>query len=34
MAAFGPQLVAFIREIFRENLSARYGMTYMCVGRG
>lgn len=34
LAASGPRLVAFLAGIFKENPSARYGLTTMCVGRG
>jgi len=34
LAASGPRLVAFLAGHFRENPSARYGLTTMCVGRG
>ncbi len=34
LASSGPRLIAFLRGLFRENPSARYGLTTMCVGRG
>ena len=34
LAASGPRLVAFMLAFFKENPSARYGLTAMCVGRG
>jgi acetyl-CoA acyltransferase len=34
LAASGPRLTAFLCGLFRENPSARYGLTTMCVGRG
>ncbi|MDQ7783969.1 MAG: thiolase family protein [Desulfomonilaceae bacterium] len=34
LAASGPRLVAFLAGLFKENPSARYGLTTMCVGRG
>ncbi len=34
LAASGPRLVAFLLNFFKENPSARYGLTTMCVGRG
>ncbi len=34
LAASGPRLVAFLCGLFKENPSARYGLTTMCVGRG
>jgi len=34
LAASGPRLVAFLCGLFKENPTARYGLTTMCVGRG
>jgi acetyl-CoA acyltransferase len=34
LAASGPRLTAFLCGLFKENPSARYGLTTMCVGRG
>lgn len=34
LAASGPRLIAFLKGLFRENPSARYGLATMCVGRG
>ena len=34
LAASGPRLVTFLSGLFKENPSARYGLTTMCVGRG
>jgi acetyl-CoA acyltransferase len=34
LAASGPRLMAFLCGLFKENPSAKYGLTTMCVGRG
>lgn len=34
LAASGPRLIAFLAGLFKENPSARFGLTTMCVGRG
>ena len=34
LAASGPRLMAFLQGLFKENPSAKYGLTTMCVGRG
>ena len=34
LAASGPRLAAFMAGLFKENPSAGYGLTTMCVGRG
>jgi acetyl-CoA acyltransferase len=34
LAASGPRLVAFMAQHFKENPTARFGLTTMCVGRG
>lgn len=34
LASSGPRLIAFMQRLFRENPTARYGLTTMCVGRG
>jgi len=34
LAASGPRLTAFLCGLFKENPSAKYGLTTMCVGRG
>lgn len=34
LASSGPRLIAFMKELFKENPAARYGLTTMCVGRG
>ncbi|WP_299982771.1 thiolase family protein [Desulfobacula sp.] len=34
LASSGPRLIAFMQGLFKENPTARYGLTSMCVGRG
>lgn len=34
LASSGPRLIAFMQRLFKENPTARYGLTTMCVGRG
>ncbi len=34
LASSGPRLIAFMQGLFKENPTARYGLTTMCVGRG
>jgi len=34
LASSGPRLIAFVQRLFKENSTARYGLTTMCVGRG
>lgn len=34
LAASGPRLIGFLKGLFQENPSAKYGLTSMCVGRG